>query len=42
MHCTITVACAAVGGFVTAAHFRGARAWYSGSIVNGSEIPAPL
>jgi hypothetical protein len=40
-HCTNTAACAAEGGLVTLEHVRGARASYSGMIVNGPEIPAP-
>jgi hypothetical protein len=42
VHCTNTAACAAEGGLVTFAQVRGARVLYSGSIVRGPEMPAPL
>src|ERR1035438_3897142 len=42
VHCTNTAACAAEGGLVTFAQVRGARVLYSGNIVSGPEMPAPL
>src|ERR1039458_5574262 len=42
VHCTNTAACAAEGGLVTFAQVRGARVLYSGNIVRGPEMPAPL
>jgi hypothetical protein len=42
VHWTITAACAAEGGLITFAQVLGARASYSGSIVSGPEMAAPL
>jgi hypothetical protein len=42
VHCTNTAACVAEGGLVTFAQVRGARVLYSGNIVRGPEMLAPL